>query len=610
MKKRWIKYLTVSLGSALIFSSCTNAKNGSDPSSRTQSSSGSINTGPNGLYNISPDIDSIDKPIPAVDQWYNKVENNQRVVADQYPNFKATTNIVNWYLANRNNGVRPPSFWLKDRADPSHVSPFSLTNEQLKAINDKAQSLGQPKYEDAYTYGFGLPGISKTDKTLNNSIDVINDTNSTINIIYYNRRGNNLAGVDTGRSFLIANDKYKQLSKITYSIRITNELTDSDVKQDNSSHVSHDEGDNTGNWSGTTWILDYDRTSDNSYPTTWYFASNFHVLQHLQLAGDNQALIRNNKVATKKIELFQLNQDMVKVGERIRPQQARGREFQDPYLKVTSVDPTNVKTVFLGNDALKQKPNTFTQDPNYTATQTLLDFGVIRVTFKDAAEAKAVTNDYAEWKEEDKFKPAKFSYLDDEKYKSLPADSLYAFGLPTSRSDGILQREIYGNIENLRTPWINKPRNTNGVATGGGDLSWTVTQRSFVNKPGLTDVFLTVPRLGGGDFYRVNETRFSHTGLGYLLDHYAVPPGGSGSPVINDKNEIVSIIFASDNSTNTGTSLALHSDGFNYQNYYGNYNLPKYDLIYGTGDDNQTKSYRQGLRLINPGQNVNTWLFH
>lgn len=611
MTKRWTKYLAVSLSSALIFSSCTNAKNEPDPNTMDGSSTTPGNNNGNQLYSINPDIDNINQPIPAKNQWRNQVVDNQRVVADQYPNFAATTNFVNYYLYNNKN-TQKPSFWLKDRADKSHVSPFILTNAQLKAINDKAKTIDQPNYQDAYAYGFGLPGIDKDKKTLNNTIDVINDKNSTVSIPYYNVRGNNLASIDPGRSWMIANKKYQQLSKITYSIRITNELSDSPIKQDNSNHVSENAGDNVGNWSGTAWLLDYDLTSDNSYPTTWYFASNFHVLQHLQLAGDSQALIRNNNAHTTKIELFQLDQSKVKLGERISPQQAQGINFQDPYLKVNSINPSSVKTVFLGNDALKQTTSSFTQDAKYQAAQTLLDFGVIRVTFDSAETAKSVTNDYAEWKDEDKFKPAKYSYLDDAKYESLPANSLYALGFPTSRGDGILDTRIYGNIDNLRTPWINKPQNTNGVSEGGGDFSWNVTSRSFVNKPGITDIFLTNPRIGqeANSFYNANKTDFAHTGLGYLIDHYDITPGGSGSPIVNSNNEIVGLVFASDNDVNTGISLALHSEGFNYQNYYGNYNLPKYDLIYGTNDENQTKSYHQGLRLINPGKNINTWLFH
>ncbi|MDC4183162.1 Ig-specific serine endopeptidase MIP [Mycoplasma bradburyae] len=631
--KKWTKYLALFLGSSIIVSSCkteksddsTSNKSGESsdgsnkpnkPGTSSGSSSGSTDsqpTNPNdpNLYSLAANIDNIDTFIQPKNQWTNKVENNQREVADQYENYSAANNFVNYYLYN-NRLTQKPSFWLKDRADRAHVSPFSLTKDQLKAINTKAKSIDQPLYQDAYAYGFNLPGINKQTKALDNSIDVVNDTNSTVSIPYYNKKGSNFAIKNTGKGWLIANDKYQQLSKITYSIRISNIISETEIKQDNSSHVSPNPATNTGNWSGTAWLLDYDLpTQTGKYPTTWYLASNFHVLQHLQLANDNQALIRNNKAKTSKIELFQLDQTRIQKGQEIKPEKSQGIYFKDPYLKVTEVDPNNVKTVVLGNDAIKQKTSTFTDDANYKAAQTLLDFGVIRVTFKSEEEARSVTNGYAEWSDADKFKPAKYSYLEDEKYKSLPANDLYAFGLPPSKGDGILDRRVYGNIENLRTPWINKSSRTDGVKEGGGDLSWTVTQRSFVNKPGVTDIFLTLPRIGGNNnFYRVNEQNFTHNGLGYLVDHYAVPPGGSGSPLVNSKNEIVGLIFAADDVINTGTALAIHSGGYDYQGYYGSYNLPKYDLIYGTGDDSQTKSYHQGLKLINPGQTVNTWLFH
>ncbi|QZX49118.1 Ig-specific serine endopeptidase MIP [Mycoplasma sp. E35C] len=607
--KKLVKYFSLFMGCAFIVSSCatTPSKGSTDPKNPPPGGQ-KENGGDDSLWKIGEDIDNKEFVAPKV-QWTNKVENGVRVVSDQYDNYSAQTGYINLYnFKNRN--TQKPSFWLKDRASKSHVSPYDLTQEQLDAINQKAKAIDQPYYQDAYAYAIGLPGVDKTSKTLNESFEAIDDTSSIVNVPAFNKDGDDLQESDRGLSWMIPNEKYQDLSKITYSIRITNANTSEQVKQNNSSE-SKEDAPNVGNFSGTAFLLDYDLPTDNSkYPTTWYLASNFHVLQHLQLKNDSEAIIRNNKVATNKIELFQLDQSKVKIGEEIVPERSKGTEFKDPYLTVTEIDTNNVKTVFLGNDALTQSIDKFTNNQEYLQAKTLLDFGVIQVKFKDENEAKKVTNDYASWDENKKFKPAKFSYLNDEKYKSLPADDFYVYGLPPSKNDPGISAGFYGNIENLRSPWVNKPSDTNSKTEKGGDFSWSPSLRSFVNKPGISDIFLTIPRNGGNNsFYEINHQKFAHSGLGYVLDNYAVPPGGSGSPIINSNNEIVGVIFAGDSEVSSGIGLALHSEGFDYQKYYGSYNLPKYDLIYGS-DGSQTKSYSLGLKAIHKGTNVNTWLFH
>ncbi|SYV95503.1 Uncharacterised protein, partial [Mycoplasmoides gallisepticum] len=61
--------MAVSLSSALIFSSCTNAKNEPDPNTMSGSSTTPGNNNGNQLYSFNPDIDNINQPIPAKNQW-------------------------------------------------------------------------------------------------------------------------------------------------------------------------------------------------------------------------------------------------------------------------------------------------------------------------------------------------------------------------------------------------------------------------------------------------------------------------------------------------------------------------------------------------------------
>ncbi|UWV77494.1 DUF31 family putative serine protease [Mycoplasmopsis cynos] len=76
--------------------------------------------------------------------------------------------------------------------------------------------------------------------------------------------------------------------------------------------------------------------------------------------------------------------------------------------------------------------------------------------------------------------------------------------------------------------------------------------------------------------------------LGYIPKQYAPGGGSSGSSVRNQNNKVVGIIHAGTFTARASVAAALRSNGFNYQGLFGEYNLPQYDVIYGTGKDQKT----------------------
>ncbi|GAA8715733.1 hypothetical protein oki361_20580 [Helicobacter pylori] len=145
-------------------------------------------------------------------------------------------------------------------------------------------------------------------------------------------------------------------------------------------------------------------------------------------------------------------------------------------------------------------------------------------------------------------------------------------------------------------------------AKRGNYLSYALGYRSFTNKPGILDSFISAPHTGDKLYTSNDDNQYLAMGLEYLIRHYAPVGGASGSSVRNQNNEIVGIYHISNISAHTGLAAAFRSEGHNYNGLYGTYNLPQYDLIYG-GGQNQISSYRQALLKEYEGQAIKTNLF-
>ncbi|WFQ90055.1 Ig-specific serine endopeptidase MIP [Mycoplasma feriruminatoris] len=241
-----------------------------------------------------------------------------------------------------------------------------------------------------------------------------------------------------------------------------------------------------------------------------------------------------------------------------------------------------------------------------------------------------ITNDYASLDDNKKVKFKSTSYLDDNGYKDIERilrfnpknkeelekfeklESLYILGYPSAKNDYYFKKYEDEKQEEVKkfnfSLWTNSDQRyyeqvskkegypekfPKYLLDKGEFLSYQIGYRSFIDKPGLTDAFLASSRVGN-KLYKLNGKEYFQYGLQIMPRFYAPSGGASGSSVRNNKNELIGVFHAANNSAKTGLAAVFRSPGYNYQGLFGSYNLPEYDLIYG-GAKHQINSYRFSL---------------
>ncbi|WP_391592003.1 hypothetical protein MCAV_01630 [[Mycoplasma] cavipharyngis] len=393
----------------------------------------------------------------------------------------------------------------------------------------------------------------------------------------------------------VPNDTYRKILKYSASLYFDNEVVD--LSKDYTSFTD-DTGDlrpiyNTP--SGTGWILDYQIPENNQYPTKWFYATNLHVIRALS-SKDSYGQYKydpKTNVITKNVRLRyypvgsdQYDNALGKSGSTL----ANVDAGQMVVLK-------SAKLLYTGMDFLKTKPADFF--PNYFEKdlEEYIDFAVFEAEFADQEDAKNATQNY--YYEKEKFAFRKSSYLT-EPLKKWKDPIFYSAGYPASNNSWPL---IATNKNPYENGW-NYPNLDNAIKNQGSVFANTRQFSSFSNYEGIIDSFLNLSEPTLKFWGRL----LVQSGLAYATRHEAMAGGSSGSLVLNNKNEIISLHFADWLNSDVGISAALKSERFLYSNI-PNYYLPEYDLIYGNGLDQKT-SYRQALHdaFANQG-GIKTYLF-
>lgn len=473
----------------------------------------------------------------------------------------------------------------------------------------------------------------------------------------------------------IVNDDYRELIDNAVSVSIGDGVigTKEVVGPDGQKHFEEDyrepgqERGNTEAKRGTMNIIDYKiPENSSSYPLTWYFITNTHVLAQLRLKNDQGDGVYGRDTSnynthnvgynTKDINISKLIKEKVQL-DKVIP--LVGQDNWNDYYKQIKIDPKNVKLVMIGSKIMNQNLGDLTHQDFWKGVNFLMDVGIIEITFENEQQAKDVTLDWYN-KHKDTNKDGKYvltsdvNLLDKEQYSKLPKNPFYAFGFPTSAFEKMIPQidhKIPQNngrsfdkpaIENLLdgsiSPLINKPSKLFPIARpsqkyleklkplkeGGGDLNWSRSFRSFMSTPGLMDIFIAAPYLDGGGqiLEKYDETThkfnkddlYVFSGLGTTLDNMSGHGGMSGSAVYlkdnHNNKKMYGLVYMSGPNASVAGVLNLRSYGKNYEGYYGKYNLPQYDLIYGGGKD-QRKSYFDAMQHMytNKNNNVKTFLF-
>ncbi|WP_416738562.1 Ig-specific serine endopeptidase MIP [Mycoplasma sp. 005V] len=337
------------------------------------------------------------------------------------------------------------------------------------------------------------------------------------------------------------------------------------------------------------------------------------------------------------------------------------RTNQDTRVDFFNIDPKNVKIVYAGANFLSTSPSEYLEpDSPYSKLEEMADFAVLEVTLdqgkgkytystptEDSGSKESTIDDYKDYvlyltsayqSKDNQSKPANFDLLSN--YDKLVSEKLtvnskdvskmdydlLALGFPNAGSDDNLivslsNKDEIPSLSSTSSVWVNKSKINKDNAYGGG-LSQNLALRTFIDKPGLTDIFLSNPIINAMDkkgfevkYLKEKDSNYAgnsyiNYGLGYILHNWQPGEGGSGSSVRDIDGNILGITFAAaDGGFTTLVSLtqALRSPGYDYKGQYGKYNLEQYDLIYGGGEHQRT-SYRQALQKMY-GNDYKTKLF-
>ena len=376
---------------------------------------------------------------------------------------------------------------------------------------------------------------------------------------------------------------------------------------------------------GTAWILDYQLPEDNSYPLTWYFGTNAHVIDDLRVANDQLYPEKFAKWDPTNQRYRAQNTRRISFAKLLNPQantpykdsNGGGWEINDLNL----IDPTKedlnwqkqegfylenppVKTIFQGFDFLSTSPNQFSAVNPWKDKEEYADFGVFEITFRDENQARAITNNYANWDESLKFKYRKNTdFIND---PELAPKLIHELGYPSDNNI----KHVATNTNAISFAQGNTNQN-NGLTKSPNYATWTHVNGIFDAHIAMSDFGYAYEWMDNSvsDLDQVRKTTpYVGYGLIYGTEAGNMRGGSSGALSIDQDGYAIGIHYASDNNSAMGGTQAFVSKGYDYQGYYGNYNLPEYDLIAG-GGQYQKASYFQNMQKLYGKTNVKTRLF-
>lgn len=605
------------------------------------------------------------------DQTIPEFKNGKRIVEDQYK-YDFPQKLHNFFtskygsekLAITNHNLKKQKQFTP--WDGLNHPKYSLELEKL------AREVDQPLPKNAYYRAMTTPDPKNKDKLFIPTFQRIPD----IAPISFYTKGIHKGEIDENKSGpnhyglprVIVNNTYKDLIDNVVSILIGNGHVG--TKQVHDKQGVHTEDDyrepgqtppDIARLRGSFNILDYQVKDGQDYPLTWYFTTNAHVARHLRLQNDEGGdgvygrdttnyNTHNTAYNTREVSILKLIKEQVQLNKVI-PLSNQEPDWQD-YYKNIKIDPAKIKLVMIGTNVMGKKVSDYTDQEFWKGVGMVIDFAIVEITFNSEEDAKLITQNWYEKhknlnKNNDYIITSDANLLDKKQYTNLPKDPFYTLGFPISTPEKYIKEIDYGNVDKTQiqnklggsvSVWTNKPSRLfpqkNEIKTNsqqleqlrknGGDMNWTRGLRSFMSTPGITDWFIASPYIEEGvlsiEKYNNqthkfdNDDWYAFSGLGTVLDNMVAGGGMSGSGVyLNDK--LYGLIYSSDALSSSTGVINLRSYGKNYKGYYGKYNLPKYDLIYGDGAANgtgdQKKSYFDAMQHMHTkkGQQIRTFLF-
>lgn len=599
-------------------------------------------------------------------KWDSK--NNKRIVEDQYQ-FDDPKRELNYYkslntISTQTNSAYRPRFF---KLYPESFDP--VEKSILEQLNQKAKEANQPYYQNAQFRAFSLPKYDQTGKIVGLEINEFEQPLGVP--AYWGPEKQTGGPNRNGLPRVLPNNNYKELTKNSFSFIIHNgrvrgddypyenmddkkpviqsspaygtvSILDYEKKDDNSyplkwffitnAHVAGAlrlAGDSPSD-SNQVWGRDELNYSEKYRQyNTWSIAltklkKSTPVFAKIPTSlGENY----NNYYDQISIRVKELNGELFNDG--------KGKEARSnvELVNKTPKQPLNVRTIVMGTNALKSSPKDFSDQERYKNVEEVLDFAVIEVNFDNEAQARKITEDYYNETKNQSNSKIKFSirpenFLEKEEYEKIHPTDFYGFGWPSTKNEHEKTLDRYENSREFNarkfsvSPWFNKSESlffnkdsSDARWKNGGEFSWTRSYRSFVNLPGITDYLISNPTLGENYFGidhaaldgKYDKSPYLLSGQGFLIDNFSSGGGVSGTAIRDSNQKVYGLLFASDKTASAAMVLALRSYGYDYKGYYGKYNLPAYDLIYGS--KNQFKSYFDAMLQLYGNKNLKTNLF-
>ncbi|OYD26505.1 DUF31 family putative serine protease [Mycoplasma testudineum] len=156
---------------------------------------------------------------------------------------------------------------------------------------------GTPPSETNPSFGDNDPGFNpydgfvtpKTEPTFNSDVTAISSRIENFTTPNYNGMGIVETGdaakfitVNSEQYQNVKNDQYETLKDYYFKVEI-----DRNEKQDGREELKFE--------AGTAWVLDYIKPSDDTYPLTWFFGTNLHVIINMDFS-ENATYAKANKL--------------------------------------------------------------------------------------------------------------------------------------------------------------------------------------------------------------------------------------------------------------------------------------------------------------------------
>ena len=340
---------------------------------------------------------------------------------------------------------------------------------------------------------------------------------------------------------------------------------------------------------GTAWILDYQKTSDGSYPKTFYYATNMHVVARMNhkkdtLNKDQSGPIKNNEsVEFRKSILGQ---------EEIKNFKLKDSEYPELVFSATN---------FLNNGSDTIEYTTQGYQNAQKLKNYFKDFAIIKVTYETSERAKEATSGFA-----DKYKTPKikFNKISESLLNKQTSQGLsdyqrnYSLGYPAG-SNGLMGGSNSGGSHAT----VNK--RVGNVDGKHGQTFANNRHFQFINNygqtiPGIYDQQRADPPpllWQGKTYYRFNTV--------YGLNNSGFAGGGSGTLVVDGNYQVLGIYWGNIGNTQSAFVDPLVSPEIKDRN--GNTLIYEYDLING-GGKNQANSFKK--YLTDAGLLKDSWLFN